>query len=393
MVGGLFDVNGRVVSENILFSEGCCLDRIFPDVSFLNDTTFIVTWSGDGELTPSEGVYGQLASTSGRKIGGNLQFSDHAFQSVDHGMAVVLRQLPGENFVIVWIDDHLGADRVFARFFFSDGTPKDDSFLISEDAELISVWRLGIGQRPDGGFTAVWSAKKESGWEIQQRSFWEDSTFAATSTRVSSDFEAGLELAEVDIAVDKDGTCIIVWTQRDKADSSHKIYGQRFSPEGTAIGNNFRISQRGRVMDQGYPTVALNNKKIYTIWSERPDSLATRSSTWCNILDFDNPTVAVYEPTRSVPSDFRLLQNYPNPFNPSTTIRYEIVRRSHVRLTIYNVMGEEIISLIDDEKVPGRYRVSWDGKDNQRIDMPSGIYFCKLSVDGGSLSRKILLIR
>ena len=146
-------------------------------------------------------------------------------------------------------------------------------------------------------------------------------------------------------------------------------------------------------MDQGYPTVALNNKKIYTIWSERPDSLATRSSTWCNILDFDNPTVAVYEPTRSVPSDFRLLQNYPNPFNPSTTIRYEIVRRSHVRLTIYNVMGEEIISLIDDEKVPGRYRVSWDGKDNQRIDMPSGIYFCKLSVDGGSLSRKILLIR
>jgi hypothetical protein len=97
----------------------------------------------------------------------------------------------------------------------------------------------------------------------------------------------------------------------------------------------------------------------------------------------------------SKPWSFFLQQNYPNPFNKSTTIEYEIsvVRPARAVLKIYNILGEEVVTLIDKYHSSGFYRVPWDGKDKFSTDVGSGIYLCLLQVGNYRQARKLLLIR
>ncbi len=76
------------------------------------------------------------------------------------------------------------------------------------------------------------------------------------------------------------------------------------------------------------------------------------------------------------PKSFRLHQNYPNPFNPNTTIRYDILMRTKVRLRIFDVNGKEVMGLVNQEQLPGTYEVEFNG-----AGFSSGIYFCVLNTD------------
>lgn len=78
-----------------------------------------------------------------------------------------------------------------------------------------------------------------------------------------------------------------------------------------------------------------------------------------------------------LPESFLLQQNYPNPFNPVTTIQYALPDAENVVIKIYNLMGEEIRTLVDDFKPAGIYRITWNGKDSNGQEVASGIYFYK----------------
>jgi photosystem II stability/assembly factor-like uncharacterized protein len=96
------------------------------------------------------------------------------------------------------------------------------------------------------------------------------------------------------------------------------------------------------------------------------------------------------------PISFRLDQNYPNPFNPETNIKYRISNISQVNLKIYDLLGREIATLVNDVKQPGEYSVEWNAE-----GLPSGIYFCKISAGNPSTSsgqafvdtKKMLLVK
>ncbi|MCK4640443.1 MAG: T9SS type A sorting domain-containing protein, partial [Candidatus Marinimicrobia bacterium] len=85
------------------------------------------------------------------------------------------------------------------------------------------------------------------------------------------------------------------------------------------------------------------------------------------------------QPTKNIiPDSYNLSQNFPNPFNPTTNIQYQIPGRSHVNLVIYNILGEQIRILVNEEKGVGYHTVPWDGKNNQGKMAPSGIYFYQI---------------
>ena len=90
----------------------------------------------------------------------------------------------------------------------------------------------------------------------------------------------------------------------------------------------------------------------------------------------------------STPNKFSLEQNYPNPFNPSTTIRYSIPSPSSVQLKIYNILGNEIATLVNEELAAGNYNVEYDAS-----NLPSGIYFYTLTTDGFSETKKMTLVK
>lgn len=90
----------------------------------------------------------------------------------------------------------------------------------------------------------------------------------------------------------------------------------------------------------------------------------------------------------NLPLSFNLAQNYPNPFNPTTTIKYSIPESGNVSLKVYNILGNEVVSLINEEKTPGVYSVTFDAG-----NLPSGVYFYKIRAGNYFETKKMLLIK
>ncbi|KPK99737.1 MAG: hypothetical protein AMJ91_06530 [candidate division Zixibacteria bacterium SM23_73_3] len=95
----------------------------------------------------------------------------------------------------------------------------------------------------------------------------------------------------------------------------------------------------------------------------------------------------------ALPSEFSLHNNYPNPFNPETVIGYSIPRACHVRLEIFNVLGQKIRTLVDEEQTAGKNEVMWDGEDESGNQVASGVYFYKLEAKDFTQTKKMVLIR
>ncbi|MGC8596112.1 MAG: T9SS type A sorting domain-containing protein, partial [Candidatus Kryptoniota bacterium] len=90
----------------------------------------------------------------------------------------------------------------------------------------------------------------------------------------------------------------------------------------------------------------------------------------------------------TLPTEFSLSQNYPNPFNPSTVISYDIPKKSHVSLKVYNIVGQEVATLFDGEREPGSYVAVFDaGK------LSSGVYLYILQAGETRITHKMLLLK
>ena len=109
-------------------------------------------------------------------------------------------------------------------------------------------------------------------------------------------------------------------------------------------------------------------------WSENFPGLS-----YANVTQYPEPKVWKY---------YHLSQNYPNPFNPKTKIAFEIPRTEFVKLKVYNSLGEEIITLVNEEKSAGRYEIEFDG-----TLLSSGIYLCRIDAGGFLESRKMILLK
>ncbi len=97
------------------------------------------------------------------------------------------------------------------------------------------------------------------------------------------------------------------------------------------------------------------------------------------------------------PERITLFQNYPNPFNPATNIQFTVGvspgEPTEVRVRIYNVRGQLVRTLVDEELVAGSYQIGWDGKDGRGQALASGIYFCRLTAGSGQGIRKMVLLK
>ena len=87
---------------------------------------------------------------------------------------------------------------------------------------------------------------------------------------------------------------------------------------------------------------------------------------------------------QEIPTTFALSQNYPNPFNPTTQIKYDLPEQSTVSLKIYNILGQEVMTLANGEQAPGFYSVTWEGRNNFGSQVSSGVYFYRFEAKGTS---------
>jgi hypothetical protein len=113
------------------------------------------------------------------------------------------------------------------------------------------------------------------------------------------------------------------------------------------------------------------------------------SSSFTDIWSFTTTgTVNIDETVNNTPNEFSLFQNYPNPFNPLTHISFSIPVTSNVKLVIYDLLGNEIVTLVNELKSPGSYKVKFDA-----AEFSSGIYFYILNAGNFIETKKMVLIR
>ena len=140
-------------------------------------------------------------------------------------------------------------------------------------------------------------------------------------------------------------------------------------------------------------------------WTSLPDSilhLIVKNSLYVNIhsnnfsageirstVTFGSGVITgVEQVSQEIPASFQLDQNFPNPFNPSTSIGFDIMRTSHISLRVYNVLGQEIATLVDEIMAPGQYNVRFNA-----ARLTSGVYFYKLSTESFTQTRKMVLLK
>jgi len=127
------------------------------------------------------------------------------------------------------------------------------------------------------------------------------------------------------------------------------------------------------------------NGKVYVIggsttsWPSHPASM---------VEEYTPPIVGVEDQGENNPEEFALHQNYPNPFNPSTKIKYSVPQSSSVVIKVFDILGNEIETLVNEEKTIGTYEITWYAE-----DLPSGIYFYRLQAGSFVETKKMVLMK
>ena len=103
--------------------------------------------------------------------------------------------------------------------------------------------------------------------------------------------------------------------------------------------------------------------------------------------------VAEASTAQAIPTSFTVFQNYPNPFNPETIIKYELPKTSQIVLKVYNMLGQELKTLVNAKQPAGYYNVTWNGKDSSANLLPSGVYIFRIKAGDFVSAKKMILIR
>jgi tartrate-resistant acid phosphatase type 5 len=103
--------------------------------------------------------------------------------------------------------------------------------------------------------------------------------------------------------------------------------------------------------------------------------------------------LTVKGPEKEIPTVFALDQNYPNPFNPTTTIQFELPSQANVEVRVYNLLGEEVVTLVNEVREAGVHTVVWNGMNNAGVQVTSGIYFYRMKAGSFTAIKKMVLLR
>jgi hypothetical protein len=136
-----------------------------------------------------------------------------------------------------------------------------------------------------------------------------------------------------------------------------------------------------------------NHDLIYVYHIEGKDGAMTTNAVYrdgegTNRVEFEPVTVALPGKGEALPTVFALNQNYPNPFNPSTIISYDLPKASDVRISIFNVLGQEVTTLVNQDMQAGRHQVEWDASAHA-----SGLYFYRISADNFTETKKMMMLK
>jgi len=260
----------------------------------------------------------------------------------------------------------------------------NDNILFYDEAGWTSQWGFGT--------TTAWGMVKYTLTEdvyLNRIEFWTNDSPTDVDVYVYDDYSGGtlsnLLTSELGITFDLAGY--------------HSV--QLSSPPEILTGDDIYVAVKFTNTTYNSPIVTDGNGPSET----GKTYFSSNSATWIDVGTSFNHDVAIRvrtSPTLAVsvdedddllPFNFELKNNYPNPFNPTTTIEYTIPIKSDVDISIFNLLGQKVNTIVEGEESAGEHRVSWDGTDFTGNRVASGIYLYRINAGDNSQTKKMMFIK
>jgi hypothetical protein len=206
------------------------------------------------------------------------------------------------------------------------------------------------------------------------------------SAPFNNDWTSSLFLSQDNVAIESVGLDFYR-TEQEINPNMVNVYGavDNYLHEASQAGN----PPSGTVYDPEGDGSSLSSLGVHEHWNNSTDKEYTRNlqtGDGIELLKMQSPVTSIHE--EHMASNFALHQNYPNPFNPATTIVYQIAVPGFVTLKVYDDLGREIATLVNEAKPAGQYQVRFDAH-----NVPSGVYFYRISTGNFNASKKLIVLK
>ncbi len=223
---------------------------ILPDIAIDGNQNFIIAW--EDRRNGYFDIYAQRFLNDGSPLGDNFKINDDT-PNASQGNPSVSSDSEG-NFVVCWEDNRIEFYDVYARRFSNDGTPLGDDFKVNTDTTISYQNNSGISSDKNGNFIITWEDHRNGfKGDVFAQSYTPDGSLVGENSRVNDD-EGSENQESPSMAVDSSGNFILAWV--DYRTENSGIYAQRFSGDGTEQGDNFRVDDDTLYNYALMPTVA-----------------------------------------------------------------------------------------------------------------------------------------
>lgn len=376
-----FDDSTSLTSKFNVNSTPVYSNKMKSAVSASENGDFVVTWTG---IDDGKDIFVQRISSTGSLLGTNIKVNSggDAYDQYDSDIAIS----DNGNFIITWTDNRNGLNttEIYVQRYDNLGNAVGTNTKIS--GTLSNSIKPAIDMNSQGKFVIAWIDTSYQQRNVYAAKFNSDGSQDGGIITVSGS-TYGPAVCKPDVALDSSGVFIVVW--QDSRGGSMDIYLQKYNSGGIAIGGNTRAHSSRIESSQINPSITFvgNNGGYQIIWQD------DRNGDWdiyCPVGDPNPAQITELENDLNnvLPTEYSLSQNYPNPFNPATTIEFTLPKASDVQLVIYDILGRQVATIVNEFRDAGKYRVMFDAS-----DFASGIYIYRIVAGGYMQSKKMSLIK
>ena len=377
-----FDNSGEPLGSEVPLSDysEVLIMRSAHIAVFPNDD-FLIVWHDQRNNDFRYDINGQYFDKNGNPLSNIIRINDDVTRKDQTYPAVKSNQ--SGKVIVVWSDERNGQSEIYGQELNQEQQKIGTNFLISDSNLIENKYYPKIGINENGGFLVAWSNEKDSlKYDIHARYF-NRANYPIGNFFVVNEDTVNSAYRECDVSMEDDGRAMIVWD--DPRVNNWEIVGQRFLADRTKLGSNFKVNEASDLSRERNPSTVLYGSLIITTWIS-DNSPFGNDNIWANVLNYNSPP---WPPPPPPPiTSFELFQNRPNPFNDQTIIQYQIPEAIHVKLEIYNVLGQKVTTLVNEFQDSDKYQVRWDAH-----GLPSGIYFYRLQAGKYVRTRRLLLIK
>ncbi|MBK6772361.1 MAG: T9SS type A sorting domain-containing protein [Ignavibacteria bacterium] len=274
---------------------------------------------------------------------------------------------------VVWEDNREGNWEIYYKGSIDEGVNWDPDTRLTNNTA--NSWYPSVSSS-GSDVHIVWSDDRDGNLEIYYKGSINKGVNWDADTRLTNN-SAASRTPSVTVS----GQAVhVVWDDR-RGGASGEIYYKRSTDAGVSWIADTQLTVNFASQN---PSVSVSGTAVYVVWKDY------RDGNW-EIYSKQNPTgnpVGIINISSEIPNEFSLGQNYPNPFNPATKIKFELRNTSFTNLVIYDGLGREVETIVNEQLNAGSYEADWNAS-----NFPSGVYFYKLTTGDFSKTNKMLLIK